>query len=259
MIKILKLLSSFKLAIFLLLSIMILVIIGTIFQSQSVSIDVQERFFRSFFVIQDFGSFKIPIFPGGYLLGSLLIFNLLSSLVMNVRLLWSKLGIYLIHLGVALLVIGETLGGIYSMETFLPLSIGEKKNYSIKEDETSSRYFPFWMELIEFKHEKYPGTNIPKSFSSLVQIYSSEGKVIRTASISMNHPLKYQGYTFYQAGFGKDDQESILKVVKNPVSLSPYLFSFIVVLGFIYQLAFPFFANSLIKSEFRERFKPLTS
>lgn len=243
MINIMKALSSFKLALFLLVSTMILVVMGTVFQSHSEVTDVQEKFFRAFFVYLDLPSLKMPIFPGGYLLGSLLILNLLCALLLNSHLHWSKLGIYLIHLGVVLLLVGETLGGIYSSETFLPLTIGEKKNYSMKEEGSQLSYFPFSIELTEFKHEKYAGTDIPKSFSSSVQIHNHKGKVIRRAFISMNNPLRYQGYTFYQAGFGKEGQQSILKVVKNPAFLSPYLFSLFVIFGFIYQFTYQYYAN----------------
>lgn len=247
MIKTVKILSSLKLALFLLISIMILVTMGTLFQSQTDISDVQKKFFRSFFIFVNFSSLKIPIFPGGYLLSGLLLINLVSSLLLSIYLtehgihqFWSKLGIYLIHIGIILLLIGESLGGIFSSESLLSLNIGEKKNYSVEDDEKSFRYFPFWIELSEFKHEKHPGTDIPKSFSSLVAIYSNEGKIIRRAFISMNNPLKYQGYSFYQAGFGNDDRQSILKVVKNPASGSPYLFSFIVIIGFIYQFIYRF-------------------
>ncbi len=243
--KTIRLLASFKIAIIALLSVMILVVLGTLFQKQWGLFDVQKKIFRSFLIFFEGTSFKIPVFPGGYLLGGILILNLICSILVNLHRLCSKLGIYLIHAGLVLLLVGEALSSIFSMETLLPLNIGEKKNYSIDiaNNQDESRYFPFWIELIDFKHEKHPGTDVPKSFSSTLKIYSNEGELVRAGLITMNNPLKYQGFTFYQSGFGNDDQQSILMVVKNPASLSPYLFSFLVIIGFVYQFIYGFSAH----------------
>lgn len=83
-------------------------------------------------------------------------------------------------------------------------------------------YFDFDFTLLEFKHEKHPGTDIPKSFSSLIRIQNSLTKEDREVLISMNQPLRYKGYTFYQSSFSEDERSSILQVVKNPGWAVPY-------------------------------------
>ena len=45
----------------------------------------------------------------------------------------------------------------------------------------------------------------------------------RDVLIYMNHPLRYRGETFYQAGFKQDDRASILEVVRNPSFIAPYV------------------------------------
>ncbi len=60
-------------------------------------------------------------------------------------------------------------------------------------------FFPVYIELIDFKKVLYPGTEIPKSFSSEVNII--ENKVPRKVLIAMNSPLRHSGYTFYQSSF----------------------------------------------------------
>ena len=47
----------------------------------------------------------------------------------------------------------------------------------------------------------------------------------------MNHPLRYRGETFYQAGFQPDDRATILQVVHNPSFIAPYLACVIVAAG----------------------------
>lgn len=96
-------------------------------------------------------------------------------------------------------------------------------------------YHPFALTLKEFRHDVYLGTDIPKNFSSLVHIEDPAHNVSRDALIYMNHPLRYQGLTFYQASFAKDDQQSIFQVVKNPAWLTPYLACGMVILGLLIQ------------------------
>ncbi len=92
-------------------------------------------------------------------------------------------------------------------------------------------YFPFTLTLKDFRHDVYPGTDIPKNFSSLVRLDSESGHEHRDALIYMNHPLRYAGLTFYQASFGQNDTLSVLQVVRNPVWITPYLSCAIVILG----------------------------
>jgi hypothetical protein len=91
--------------------------------------------------------------------------------------------------------------------------------------------YPYSVTLKEFRHDRYPGTTIPKNFSSLVHLDHPVKKENRDSLIYMNHPLRFEGSTYYQASFGEGDQLSILQVVQNPVWLTPYLSCALVVLG----------------------------
>lgn len=96
---------------------------------------------------------------------------------------------------------------------------------------TTRHYYPFSLHLKHFAHDIYPGTDIPKNFSSLLRLQDSETGEDRDVLIYMNHPLRYRGLTFYQASFGKGDKLSILQVVKNPVWVTPYVACGLVCLG----------------------------
>lgn len=96
-------------------------------------------------------------------------------------------------------------------------------------------YKPFSLHLLEFRHDVYKGTQIPKNFSSLVRLENPENKEQREVKIYMNNPLRYGGYTFYQSGFDPDNQGSSLQVVKNPSWLTPYLACLIVGGGLLLQ------------------------
>jgi hypothetical protein len=57
----------------------------------------------------------------------------------------------------------------------------------------------------------------------------------RETLIYMNHPLRYQGMTFYQSSFDNNDRTTILQVVKNPVWLVPYVSCALIALGLVLQ------------------------
>ena len=94
-------------------------------------------------------------------------------------------------------------------------------------------YLPYALTLKQFKHDVYPGTDIPKNFSSLVRLDDPGRKEDREVLIYMNQPLRYDGKAFYQASFGKGDTLSVLQVVENPGWLLPYIACVLVALGLI--------------------------
>ena len=97
-------------------------------------------------------------------------------------------------------------------------------------------YLPFEIELIDFKKEMHPGTNVAKSFSS--QINLIENDVSRKVLIEMNAPLRHSTYTFYQASFIEegDKQTSVLATVKNYGRMFPYISSIIMCIGILLHM-----------------------
>jgi hypothetical protein len=94
-------------------------------------------------------------------------------------------------------------------------------------------YHSFSLKLLDFSHDRYLGTNVPKNFSSKIRLLNPETGEDREDLIYMNHPLRYQGLTFYQAGFANDDKTTILQVVKNPAWTLPYISCVMVSLGLL--------------------------
>ncbi len=94
---------------------------------------------------------------------------------------------------------------------------------------------------MSFTHDVYPGSDIPKNYSSLVSINPYDGSAVRDVLIYMNHPLRYGYYTFYQASFGQDVPSSVLQVVYNKSWYFPYVSSLIIALG----MGFHFFIHLL--------------
>jgi hypothetical protein len=91
---------------------------------------------------------------------------------------------------------------------------------------------PFTVVLDDFTVEHYPNTKIPHVFRS--EITKVEGRTNEKIKISMNKPLRYRGYTVFQASWGPENAPpgtrlfSGFAIVRNPADHWP-LYACIVV------------------------------
>lgn len=102
--------------------------------------------------------------------------------------------------------------------------------------ERQKRTLPFSIELIDFKRELYPGTQQAKSYESRVRI--RDRGVQWESVISMNAPLRYKGYSFYQSSFAQTNagEISVLAVVWNAGRIFPYISGLLMCLGMILHI-----------------------
>jgi len=106
--------------------------------------------------------------------------------------------------------------------------------------------FPFSLTLLKARHTVYPGTDIPKDFRSRVLVDNPQTGEKREVEISMNHPLRYGGYTYYQyqmdagqaAQMSGRTPTSVLQVVRNPSWLTPYIGCAMVGAGLLIQFLY---------------------
>ena len=111
-----------------------------------------------------------------------------------------------------------------------PVMIAGKKYYFILRHK--HYLLPFMIKLDHFKAEFHPGTEMAKSYESLVTI--TTGTLERQVRIYMNNPLRYKDYTVYQASYDTNSmgrQSSTLAVVKNYARVLPYIACFTVFFG----------------------------
>ena len=359
-----KPLTSLKLTVFCFACAMILVFLGTLDQVNIGVYEAENRYFKSFFLYftPPGTALKIPWFPSGYLVGGLLLLNLVAAHLARFRFSWKKAGILVLHSGVILLLLGQLFASLFQVESQIRLDQGETKNYSvsyyhneltvidtsapdfdqvisipdsqlykghkidlpvdslevgideyfpnsalvppdrlpssnyphlrigpvaflIRQDRTykeSERNMPaatvsvwrgaekvgswnlaagvprparfqvggksyqivlrpkrfykaFAIQLVQFSHDRYAGTDIPRNFSSRVRLVDTSRHEDRETLIYMNHPLRYQGLTFYQSGFENNDKTTILQVVQNPSWLIPYVSCALIAFGMLLQ------------------------
>lgn len=368
----LRVLSSLRLTVVCLGLGMLLVFLGTLAQVHLGIHAVQARYFQSLLIFWSppGTNWKIPVLPGGYLLGTVLLVNLIAAHAVRFQLTKRKSGIILLHLGVILLLIGQLLTGLFARETQMRIDEGQTLGYSeaprevelavidvtdpnfdqvvaipesvlvrggtiqnptlpftlnirqfmgnahlamrsqesqappsiattgfgtnivvteiprtVQDDERDLSaafvevngvqgqlgtwlisnaipdpqrftlnghtyelvmrqrrfYKQFALTLLDFAHDRYAGTDIPKNFSSRVRLLDFERNENREVLISMNDPLRYRGFTFYQSGFDNNDKTTILQVVKNPAMLLPYIACGLVALGLMVQFSLHLF------------------
>jgi hypothetical protein len=361
----LKPFTSLKLTIFCLACAMVLVLLGTLDQVHIGVYEAENRYFKSLFLFwtPPNTELRIPWFPGGYVVGTLLLVNLIAAHLARFRLTWKKAGILLLHSGLILLLVGQLFADIFiDLESQLRLDQGETKNYSeslyhdelalvdtsasdsdrvisvpeaqfskgntitlptdglevqindyypnaalinpsqlpaptyphlkigpmaaavqiertYKENERNQPaatvsvlqhgqplgtwslaagfprplsfeaagkkwqivlrpkrfYKPFAIQLLQFRHDRYAGTDIARNFSSKIRLTDPSRHEDRESLIFMNNPLRYRGYTFFQAGFDNNDTTTVLQVAQNPSWLVPYISCALIVFGLLLQ------------------------
>lgn len=121
---------SLKLTVVLLVLSMILIFAATIDQVNLGIWAVQEKYFRTFFVLWHAGDVPVPVFPGGYFIVGLLLINLVAAHLYRFKRSWRKAGIELTHAGLILLLLGELFTGLWQEDFSMRLEQGKPKNYS---------------------------------------------------------------------------------------------------------------------------------
>ena len=71
--------ASLRFTVVLLVFSMVLIFAGTLDQVNLGIAAVQEKYFRAFVIYFPVGRFAVPVFPGGYTVGGLLLLNLLAA------------------------------------------------------------------------------------------------------------------------------------------------------------------------------------
>jgi len=152
--------ASLKLTVVLMLMSMVLVYTGTIAQVYQGIWQVVDQYFWSSFVyipLKNFipgflapKGFTIPTlfgyeigipFVGGKLLGFMLLVNLLAAHTVRFKLSWKRSGIWLIHGGLILLLVGEGVTRAFAQEYHMDILEGTSRNYIADHREVELAFF----------------------------------------------------------------------------------------------------------------------
>jgi hypothetical protein len=151
--------TSLRLTVTLLSISLVIIFFGTLAQEPMGLNIAVERYFKSFFIdshAAEAGWFMLlklfqmegtpltpekiinpgwPVFPGGYLVGSLLLVNLLTAHYARFELSAKKAGIFLTHIGIITLLIGQVFTDLLQEESFVHMERGDRRNYTVSFDD----------------------------------------------------------------------------------------------------------------------------
>jgi ABC-type transport system involved in cytochrome c biogenesis permease subunit len=146
--EVLRALASLRLTVVLFALAAVLVFLGTVAQADAGNWTVVKNYFRSavvwvpfqvfvrfgqtfLFVPKDLegvGSFP---YPGGWLLGGLLLANLLAAHAVRFRVTWKRSGILILHSGLIVLMLSELVAGLLAVEQRMPIVTGGAANFAL--------------------------------------------------------------------------------------------------------------------------------
>ena len=120
------------------------------------------------------------------------------------------------------------------------------------------RELPVTIKLLDFRKTDYPGTQMAASFESDVEVSDPQRGIILMRKISMNKPLRYRGYSFYQSSYVESaTPTTVLSVRNDPGTPLVYAGFVIVILGvvsmFVFREPSPTVANRPNKKQSRTR------
>ena len=113
----------------------------------------------------------------------------------------TRLGVYVVHLSVVVLLIGGLIGSIFGYEGFINLAPGDSARTIRLRHNNQVLPLGFEIRCDDFNVEFYDN-GAPKEFRSSLSILK-EGKVVEQKDIIVNDPLRYEGINFFQASYGK--------------------------------------------------------
>jgi hypothetical protein len=103
---------------------------------------------------------------------------------------------------------------------------------------------PFRVTLLDFNSDKYPGSSMAATYESWVRVDDPD-RGVSEHHISMNHPLHYRGYIFFQSSFVEGEpMVSIFSVARSPGLPLVYVGTTLISCGVIWMFYLkPYFAR----------------
>lgn len=129
---------------------------------------------------------------------------------------WTRLGVYIIHFSVILLLCGAVIGDIWGFKGFVSIPVGHTIK-TINRNNTRGKNkkiaLDFSVRCNSFDVSFYD-TGKPKEFKSNLTIIK-DNKPVLTRNVLVNHPLRYRGISLYQASYGIASVKQVNFTIKS--------------------------------------------
>ena len=129
---------------------------------------------------------------------------------------WTRLGVYVVHASVLLLLLGALIGSVFGFKANLRLDEGETKGVVTALKSRLPIRLPFDIRCNDFQ-VKFYDTGAPDEFKSNLTIVE-EGKDSFSTDIRVNHPLRYKGINVFQSSYGMGSPSSAVFTLVNNTS-----------------------------------------
>ena len=126
---------------------------------------------------------------------------------------YSYFGVYLVHLSVLLILIGGIVGSLFGFEAYVNIAEGDTVDTVALRQKMTPKKLGFSVHCDEFIVEFYEN-GAPKEYRSELTFLSG-GKVRQQGSLLVNHPITFNGITFYQSSYGTIPGKVHLKITKE--------------------------------------------
>jgi cytochrome c biogenesis protein len=113
---------------------------------------------------------------------------------------FSRLGVYVTHFSILIIMIGAILGITLGFKGHLNLPEGAYSDVAFSGMDSEIN-LGFAVRCDNFDVDYYPESDMPKEYRSWLTILK-DGKEVVKKSIVVNDPLTYEGITFYQSSYG---------------------------------------------------------
>jgi cytochrome c biogenesis protein len=114
---------------------------------------------------------------------------------------WSRLGVYIVHFSVILLLIGAVIGSIFGFDAYVNIPEGESSGTVRLINSGKPLDLGFSIRCNDFNVSFYD-SGMPKEFRSNLSILEGN-KEILTRDIIVNAPLRFRGISIYQSSYGE--------------------------------------------------------
>jgi cytochrome c biogenesis protein len=113
---------------------------------------------------------------------------------------FTHFGVYLVHFSVLLILVGGIAGSLLGFQAFVNIPEGEGIDRVFLRKSREAKPLPFAVRCDKFTVAFYPN-GTPKEYRSDL-VFLTNGEVAFQGPLRVNHPITYQGITFYQSTYG---------------------------------------------------------
>jgi cytochrome c biogenesis protein len=112
---------------------------------------------------------------------------------------WSRLGVYLVHGSVMILLLGGLIGSLFGFEGYVDIPEGERTGRIRIRNSGQVRTLPFEIECEDFEVRFY-ASGAPQDYRSRLTLWE-RGAPVLTRDVRVNTPLRYRGINIFQSSY----------------------------------------------------------